>query len=868
MRPRIWTLLVALFVAQVWTFGAEVSDRSNRSDQTDKAGWTVSSEPPFYSVSQLKRWVEQEKARAKQSLKSLERRGARLSTTQRKKIEEATEYLEALLFYLQLRAYPSDSVDWLAYLRAAAHRDAMASAFSPASGPRWEFVGPRNYTPSYRVYMGVGAVSGRVNALAYHPTREGVYYMGAPQGGLWRSTDYGATWEPLGDSWQFLQVASIAIHPTNPDIIYVGTGDFQGWMRPFSIGIMKSTDGGQTWQSIGAAQFGYKCVSDILIDPENPEIVIACTGWGPYQSVAGEIWRSTDGGATWTQVNPVSAIWSDMAIGARDPATGTRYYYAVGHGNPGRVLRSSDRGATWTILSTPLSGNQRALRIATSPTNPNRVYLMSGNASQVWRSDNAGTTWTALNPLDGGFYQAWYDAHLHVSRDPANNDVIYLGLVDLIQRTGAGVWRSIGQSRTNSALIHVDQHAFAINPRNPNEALAGNDGGVYRLTYNLSTGTVSFTNLNATLGITQFYAADFHPTDATRMLGGSQDNSTANANGNLNSWRMVGGGDGGYCAYNPNNPNIQYATAQYLTVYRTTNNWGSSSNISPEIGGDRVAFIAPIAIHPAQPNYLLAGTNYLWRWNESTRTWTARLGNQALSAGGVVIAIAGAPSDANVIYTGSNQGELWMTANGGSSWRRINTGNPSLPNRAITAIAVHPNNPYQIYVALGGTGAPHVWRCDNTLANPVQWVNISGSGSTALPDIHANTLALDPVAPDRIIYVGTDIGMFYTLDGGATWRNGTAPLGLPNVQVNTLKVVAGTGYLMAATYGRGMWRIRLPLTPAGDVNGDGCIDDADLLSVLFAFGQTGSGIPEDVNRDGVVDDADLLIVLFAFGQGC
>ncbi len=828
----------------------------------------IEAQPPFYSIRELRRWVQKEKARAKQHLRTLEKRGVKLTAAQRHKLEEATEYLEALLFYLELRAYPYASVDWMAYIRAAEHRDAMTD-FAPASGPRWEFVGPRNLGVPYRTYFGLPPVTGRVNALAYHPTQEGVYYMGAPQGGLWRSTDFGATWQPLGDSWQFLQVACIAIHPTNPDIIYVGTGDFQGRMRPFSIGIMKSTDGGQTWQSIGAAQFGYKCVSDILIDPENPDIIVACTGWGPYQNVPGEIWRSTDGGATWTQVNPVSAIWSDMAMGARDPSTGIRYYYAVGHGNPGRVLRSSDRGATWTVLTPPFSGNQRALRIAASPTNPNRVYLMSGNASQVWRSDNAGNSWTALNPTeDGGFYQSWYDAHLHVSQDSASNDVIYLGLVDLVQRTGTGTWRSIAYGFTESALIHVDQHAFAINPRNPNEALAGNDGGVYRLVYNPSTGTVSYTSLNANLGITQFYAADFHPTDPNRMLGGAQDNSTPSANGNLNSWRNVGGGDGGYCAYNPNNPNIQYATYQYLGVLRTTSNWSRSSNISPDIGSDRVAFIAPIAIHPAQPSYLLAGTNYLWRWDETTRTWTARLGNQQLSVNGVVISIAGAPSDANVIYTGSNQGELWMTTNGGSNWRQINAGNPSLPNRAITAIAVHPNNPYKIYVALGGTGAPHVWRCDNTLANPVQWVNISGSGSAALPDIHANTLAIDPSAPDRILYVGTDIGMFYTLDGGTTWRNGTAPLGLPNVQVNTLKVVPGTGYLMAATYGRGMWRIRLPLTPAGDVDRDGCVDDADLLAVLFAFGQTGSGLPEDVNGDGAVDDADLLIVLFAFGEGC
>ncbi|MFN7017813.1 MAG: GC-type dockerin domain-anchored protein [Fimbriimonadales bacterium] len=204
-----------------------------------------------------------------------------------------------------------------------------------------------------------------------------------------------------------------------------------------------------------------------------------------------------------------------------------------------------------------------------------------------------------------------------------------------------------------------------------------------------------------------------------------------------------------------------------------------------------------------------------------------------------------------------------MTTNAGNSWRQINA---NLPNRAIMDIAVHPTNPYKVYVALGGTGTPHVYRCDNTLANPVQWVNISGSGITGLPDVHTNTVALDPAAPDSVIYVGNDVGFFYTLDGGATWRNGTQPLGLPNVQVNTVRVVRATGYLMAATYGRGIWRIQLPLTPTGDVNGDGCVDDSDLLIVLFQFGNTNA--QADLNRDGTVDDADLLLVLLHFGAGC
>ncbi|MDW8052591.1 MAG: hypothetical protein RMJ83_08955, partial [Armatimonadota bacterium] len=848
---RVFSLL-GLALGLVWIGTAqEAKPVDTPTPQPSVAAGSV--EPPLYSLSQLKAWIEREKQRAKQRLEELEKLGVRLDPKQRRKLEEGPEYAEALWDYLYVRAYPNDSVDWLAYIRAAEQRDLMAGLFQPASGPRWEFVGPRNPTPPYQMYFGTASVSGRVNAVAYDPVNPNVYYVGAPQGGVWKTTDGGQTWQPLSDGWRFLQVSCIAIHPTNSSIIYVGTGDFQGWMRPFSQGVMRSLDGGQTWQSLGATLFGNRCVSDIIIDPENPNIVTVCTGWGPYQNVAGDIWRSTDGGNTWVRVSPVSAIWSDMAVSARDPGTGVRYYYAVGHGSPGVIMRSSDRGQSWTVLNPPFSSSyQNALRVATSPLNPQRVYLFSGTDRQVWVSNDAGNTWTPMNPtVDGGYYQSWYDATMHVSHDGAGNDVLYLGLVDLVQWTPTFGWRSIGRCFTSQAITHVDQHAMAINPRNPNELLIGNDGGVYRLTYNPSTGAVNIQGLNATLGITQIYWAAFHPTDPNRVMGGTQDNATIRANGNLSQWQCIIGGDGGYCAYNPNNPNLQYGSAQRLRVFRTTNNWNPLQEISPDIGGDNVAFIAPLTLHPARPSWLLAGTNYLWRWDEATQRWTPRLGGQPLTSGRLR-AIAGAPSNENVIYVGGDDGEIWMTTNGGNSWRRINMG---LPNRSISDIAVHPTNPYKIYVVLGGTGTPHVYRCDDTLANPVQWVNISGSGATGIPDVHANSIALDPLAPDRVIYVGNDVGFFYTLNGGTTWRNGTQPFGLPNVQVNTVRVVPGTGYLMVATYGRGMWRIRLPLTPQGDATGDGCVNNADLLLVLFQF---GTNHPQaDLNYDGVVNNADL-----------
>ncbi|MFN3690346.1 MAG: WD40/YVTN/BNR-like repeat-containing protein, partial [Fimbriimonadales bacterium] len=293
---------------------------------------TVATEPPYSSLKQLEQWIKQEKQRAKDRVEQRERSGAALDPKQRHKLAEGPEYLEALWDYLYVRAYPNDFVDWGAYLRAAEHRDWMAGAFFPASGVQWEFVGPRNTTPPHRTYFGTAVVAGRVNAVAYDPGNPQVYYAGAPQGGVWKTVDGGATWQPLTDYWQFLQVACIAIHPTDPQVIYVGTGDFQGWMRPFSQGVMRSTDGGQTWQRLGETQFENRCVADIIIDPEDPNIITVCTSWGPYQRIEGDLWRSTDGGETWTRVSAVRAIWSDLAVSARNPTTGVRYYYAVGHG--------------------------------------------------------------------------------------------------------------------------------------------------------------------------------------------------------------------------------------------------------------------------------------------------------------------------------------------------------------------------------------------------------------------------------------------------------------------------------------------------------------------------------------------------------
>ncbi|MGA9390948.1 MAG: hypothetical protein WBV69_10930, partial [Candidatus Sulfotelmatobacter sp.] len=388
----------------------------------------------------------------------------------------------------------------------------------------------------------------------------------------------------------------------------------------------------------------------------------------------------------------------------------------------------------------------------------------------------------------------------------------------------------------NSALTHNDQHALASNPSNPRELLIGNDGGAYVLTFNEGTTTWTFdSTINEGIGITQLYKADYSPTDPAVMLAGAQDNATPLTNGNLAKWLNVGAGDGGYVVINQATPQVQYATSQYLTIYETHNNWQdwdpahierSEITFYDTVGGnkrswlgDYAGFVAPIIPDPKNPKILYAATNFLWRWDDEHAKWTDHLGGQMLTTGAddAVTVIAISPSDTNRIYTGSQTGQIWMTTDAGGTWTRINDG---LPQFWITSIAVHPSDPDTIFVGLSGTGDSqtghpgHIWKCQHASQDSSRaWLNISGRFRPAIPNVPINSVVIDPTNPARL-YAGTDIGFFLTDDGGVNWVDGTRSLGLPSVQVNDLKLVPGTGYLMAATFGRGIWRLKLPVPTA------------------------------------------------------
>ncbi|HSI73085.1 MAG TPA: hypothetical protein VK934_07890, partial [Fimbriimonas sp.] len=706
----------------------------------------------------------------------------------------------------------------------------VGSAGIPLGGA-WEFVGPKNLDVPYQIYYGVRPTSGRVNALAYDPKSSSTVYLGGANGGLWRTKDAGLTWTALSDKWNFLFVSSIAVHPTNSNTIYVGTGDWHGG-GGYGMGIMKTTDGGVTWTNLGANQFSNYAVSRVLIDPDNPDTIVVTTGRG--RDYNGQVFRSADAGASWSPVITTPAAWSDAAISAKT-AAGIRYFYAVGSG--GNVYRSDNRGVTWTKLSPSIGAGGGTVGIAASLTNPENAYLLSTDDQKIFKTTDHGGSWTDTTANFPGGYnwsQGWYDFHITCGAG-GSNDNVYVGLIDIIRSSDSGAnWRSIAGTYTPGAISHNDQHCMAINPSNPNEAMFGNDGGVYKLVSSATGETI--TPLSKTLGISQFYNADWHPTNPTIMIGGTQDNATPVSSGDLANWRNVGGGDGGWSLINPLKPSTQYATSQFLGMYRTDNSWANTDYISPDTGSDYVAFIPTIAIDPTKPDNVYAATNYLWRYNAATRTWSPRLGGTRLSATSVVISIAVAHNNSSVIYTGSADGNLYMTSNGGGTWKRLN----GVPNRAITGISIDPANPNSIIISLSGTGTGHVYECKNTVAATPAFVN--RSGAAGVPDIPANCIERDPGRPDTTWFVGTDIGVFATTDGGSTWGNATAPLGLPNVQVSSLKALPGTAYLNAATFGRGMWRIKLgteaTLVPTSFALHYGSMIQGDIGALAKADGVT------------------------------
>ena len=758
---------------------------------------------------------------------------------------------EHLRYFYEQRAYPFGAIPKNALRNARKQMisqfPARGLGFAQAVGNGWTAIGPNNVNINI-------ASSGRLTAIAVHPTTPTTVFAAGAQGGVWKSLNSGASWMPLTDDQCSLAMGSIAIDQKNPDIIYAGTGELHNSFDSYyGCGVLRSIDGGMTWQQLGASVFdvpnpfsgGGVSISKVVIDPRTAG---SPTATRVFVTSDNGIFKSEDSGVNWTLLtNGLPSVagrggtMSDMV--ADTTAFGT-FYAATGlrSSAPG-IYKTIDGGATWTKQVIPPTADIGRIQLAIAQSSPQTLYFSAGRLSDgtllgIYRTNNGGAVWSQLAASGATCAsQCWYDQHIHV--DPRNPEIVFFG--------GFTLHRSIDGGATFpnvSGPIHVDQHSFAFDPVNSGIVYAGNDGGIYR---SADSGKAnSWTTRNTDIAVHQFYAGfSLHPTNPNRMMGGSQDNGTSEYSGSL-SWLHVLGGDGGYTAIDHITGNTAWAETQWI---RGAEYIGPRRRDAPSGGGfalkrngidinDRAQFIPPLLMDPVNPRVLYFGTFLLYRTRDNGENWFPISGD--LTGGSrTITSIAVARSDTMQIYVGTSDGRIQASSNGGASF----TSGSGVPNRTVTDIAVDPTNPAVAYATLSGFQAAHVIKTTN---RGLSWTSISSN----LPDIPANAIVIQPGIE---IDIGTDLGVFRSNDDGATWTPFT---GLPNVAVFDLVFNPVTRLLVAATHGRGafMFKVLAVATLCGDATNDNVVSALDAQAVLSAT--VGLPLPPNWKPTGKNADAD------------
>ncbi len=715
-------------------------------------------------------------------------------------------------FFMQ-RAFPYGFINKAEYKNAVMQAMAMKTpasnkqGLSIAMGPKpiWKLAGPTN-------------IGGRVSDVEMDPTNQQIIYAGIASGGIFKSTNGGTIWNPIFDNAPNLSIGDIGISPSNPSIIYVGTGESNGGggsQTYDGLGVYKSTNAGATWSYVGLDSVG--SIGRVIVDPKNPNrAFVAAMGDLFGKDSKRGIYRTTNGGTTWQKVLYVtdSTGGVDLAINPINPDTiyaatwervRTPYYHTYG-GVTSNVYRSYNGGNTWTKLTNGIPSNVSTngrIGIGICNTSPNVLYAIYadaiGNFKGIFKTTDYGTSWVQTN--DGslsGMYATygWWNGKITV--DPNNANIVYAVGFDTYKSTnGGGSWAN------TTASNHVDHHALYVHPLNSNLVLDGNDGGIY-----ISTNAGS-TYTKPALPITQFYTSEIDYTTPARLYGGAQDNNVIRTTtGALNNWTSIVGGDGFYTLVDPTNNAYVYGESQYGAMQRSTNGGGSFSGGTSGISGtDRQNWNTPFVFDPSNPVNMYYGSNRLWKSTNRAVSWTVISPDltNGVTAGNLVwstiTTIAVAKSNANVIYVGTDDGNIQVTTNGGANWTKVST---SLPKRWVTRVAVDPVNPAVAYATVSGYRwdeyLPHVYKTTNTGAT---WTDISSN----LPGAPVNDIVLDPVKKDSTYYVASDVGVYYTTDAGTSWS--TVGDSLPNVPITDLTIHAPSKILVAATFGRSMWKLDL-----------------------------------------------------------
>jgi len=696
------------------------------------------------------------------------------------------------------RIYPYNRINPEAYLSAARQAQVLMKDAMGRSNP-WTFTGPDN-------------IGGRITDVEVLHDNLQTIYIGASTGGLLKTTDGGITWDNLFDDVPVISVGDIAIDPNNSDVLYVGTGEANSSSFSFlGNGIYKSTDAGNTWQHLGLEHSAY--IGRVVVDYSNSDrvFVAACGNLFTTTDERG-VYRSLDGGQTFQRILFLNDSTSAIDL-VQDPANPQILYaamwervrgllYRSSFGESSGIWKSTDGGDTWIELTNGLLTDNTVGRIglAISKSNPGILYAfydLTNYEIGIFKTTNGGQSWTRKN--DSPLYNmnsnfGWYFGQIRVS--PSNPDQIYVMGVSLYRSDNGGSdWTDLGSMNWD---LHVDHHAMYIDEVT-GKIFEGNDGGFYTS----SDDGNNWTKIN-NLPLTQFYAIDIDYLKPYRIYGGTQDNNTIRTlSGGTSDWNAILGGDGMYTLVDYTNSNTIYAEYQYGNLYRSTDGGSNMEYIAGPMSGDRVNWSAPLAMDPVNSSTLYFGTYRIWKSTNKGNSWQPVSGDLTHGIDNyfcTITTIAISPLNPSLVIAGTGDGKVQISADAGQNWQDISG---ELPVRWITRVAADPFNPLTIYATLSGfrwdESLPHVFKSTDLGQT---WTDITGN----LPEFPVNDLILDPDLPERMI-VGTDAGVYGTIDGGQTWA--WIWDGLPAVPVYVMKIHKPTRTIVVGTYGLSSYKANL-----------------------------------------------------------
>jgi len=717
----------------------------------------------------------------------------------------------------------------LVFLLAGAALAQLPAGPHPSCG--WTLLGPLAVLDGEGYDGSRVPVSGRVTAIALDPVAKRTVYVGTALGGVWRSDDAGGSWRPISDGAASPAIGALAADPRRPGRLYAGTGEANLALRERVIrrdrrlsgqagaGFLHSEDGGETWELTGEDFFAGEAFAQIAIAPFDPDLLLAATTAGLFRSRdAGRSWEPLFGGLP--REDPEKMATSVVF----HPRRGEVAYAAFWSGGIYRGEAVAGSHPRWVRVGSGLPAEDLGrIGLAASAARPDDLYALisdrAGHQKGLYLSPDGGSHWAVIEGapdlLGGqGFFNLLLAAH------PTEERVVFLGGAGRSTRHPSSFYRGaeIGGRWRFQPLgghLHVDFHALAFPPEQPDLFYVGNDGGVWRTV----NGGGHWVNLNRGLPTLQFNRIDQHPRSGAFLIGGTQDNGTLIYRGHP-VWEHVHDGDGGFVAIDPHDPSVIYSEFGLYRISRSTEGGrrGSFEPIVPEIKGVVSVLFAPFALDPGRPETLVVALDRIFlssdggeRWQrislDLSRGWASRFETNAVSA------LAFPRSD--LLYAGTSDGKLWRLDRKPSHWQ---TRELDLPGRALgylSDLAVDPREPNRLYAAHLGAEGPALWAISAPASGPVRWEPAwdgpgeSPAGPTALPAA-IFSLEIDRDDP-KILYAGTDRGVFRSADRGESWS--PFDRGLPPTSVFDLQHHLTQPLLRAATHGRGVWEIDLSGEP-------------------------------------------------------